>query len=58
MQDAEAAGDDEAFEASLFDEHQAFLEDEEFAELRAQVNDEIEDDEEFLTSLIDEEDLV
>lgn len=56
--DAEAASDDEAFENQLFDEHQAFLNDEEFAELRDQVDDEIEDDEEFLSSLIDEEDLI
>lgn len=57
--DAEAAGDnDEAFEAQLFDENQAFLEDEDFAELREQVRDEAMDDEEFLSSLIDEEDMV
>lgn len=56
--DAEAAGDDEAFESQLFDENQAFLADDEFAELRAQVEEEAQDDEEFLASLVDEEDLI
>lgn len=58
VEDAEAAGDDEAFENQLFDENQAFLNDEEFAELRQQVDDELQDDEDFLASLIDEEDLI
>lgn len=56
--DAEAAGDDEAFENQLFDEQQGFLNDEEFAELRQQVDDEVQDDEDFLASLIDDEDLL
>ena len=56
--DAEAAGDDEAFENQLFDEQQSFLNDEEFAELRQQVDDEVQDDEDFLASLIDDEDLL
>jgi len=30
MRDADAAGDDDAFEAELFDEDSAFLEDEDF----------------------------
>lgn len=56
--DADAAGDDEAFENQLFDENQAFLNDDDFAELRDQINDEAEDDEDFINSLVDEEDLI
>ena len=56
--DADAAGDDEAFENQLFDENQAFLNDDDFAELRDQIDDEAEDDEDFINSLVDEEDLV
>ena len=54
MTDAEAASDDEAFEAQLFDEHQAFLNDEEFAELRDQIDDESEDDYDTLLDLIND----
>lgn len=58
MRDADAAGDDDAFEAELFDEDQAFLEDEDFQQLKQLIEDDSEDDEEFLASLIDEEDLI
>jgi hypothetical protein len=56
--DADAAGDDDAFEAELFDEDKSFLEDEDFSALRQLVDDDVEDDEEFLASLIDDEDLI
>ena len=56
--DADAAGDDEAFEAELFDEDKSFLDDEDFLALKQLVNDDVEDDEEFLSSLIDNEDLI
>ena len=56
--DADAAGDDDAFEAELFDENHSFLEDEDFQQLRQLVDEDAEDDEEFLSSLIDEEDLL
>lgn len=58
MRDADAAGDDDAFEAELFDEDQSFLEDEDFQQLKQLVEDDLEDDETFLASLIDEEDLI
>ena len=58
MRDADAAGDDDAFEAELFDEDKSFLEDEDFSALRQLVDDDVEDDEEFLASLIDDEDLI
>ena len=58
MRDADAAGDDDAFEAELFDEDQSFLEDEDFQQLKQLIEDDSEDDEEFLASLIDEEDLI
>lgn len=58
MRDADAAGDDDAFEAELFDEDNSFLEDEDFQQLKQLVDDDMEDDEEFLASLIDEEDLI
>ena len=56
--DADAAGDEEAFEAELFDEDKSFLDDEDFLALKQLVNDDVEDDEEFLSSLIDNEDLI
>ena len=58
MRDADAAGDDDAFEAELFDEDNSFLEDEDFQQLKQLVEDDAEDDEEFLASLVDEEDLL
>ena len=56
--EADAAGDDDVFETELFAEDKAFLEDDEFKELRQMVEDEENDDEEFLASLLDEEDLI
>ena len=56
--EADAAGDDDVFETELFAEDKAFLEDDEFKELRQMVENEEEDDEEFLASLLDEEDLI
>ena len=56
--DADAAGDDDAFEAELFDDDKGFLEDEDFLALKQLVDDDVEDDEEFLSSLIDDEDLI
>jgi len=53
MRDADAAGDDDAFEAELFEEDQAFLEDEDFQELKQFIEDEVEDDNEFFNSLVD-----
>ena len=58
LRDADAAGDDDAFEAELFDEKNSYLEDEDFQALRQLVDDDMEDDEAFLTSLLDEEDLI
>lgn len=56
--DADAAGDDDAFEAELFDEDKGFLDDEDFLALKQLVDDDVDDDEEFLSSLIDDEDLI
>ena len=56
--DADAADDDEALEAELFDEDQSFLNDEDFLQLKQMVEDDSEDDEDFLASLLDEEDLI
>ena len=58
QRDADAADDDEAFEAELFDEDQSFLDDEDFLQLRQLVDDDTEDDEDFLASLLDDEDLI
>ena len=58
LNDADAAGDDDAFEAELFDEDKGFLDDEDFLALKQLVNDDVDDDEEFLSSLIDDEDLI
>ncbi len=58
LRDADAAGDDDAFEAELFDENHAFLEDEDFQQLKQLVDSDAEDDEDFLESLLDEEDLI
>ena len=58
LRDADAAGDDDAFEAELFDEDNSYLEDEDFQQLKQLVEDDVEGDEEFLASLLDEEDLL
>lgn len=59
LRDADAAGDDDAFEAELFDEDEkAFLNDEDFQQLKELVDDDVLDDEEYLASLIDEDDLI
>ena len=58
IRDADAAGDDDAFEAELFDEDQSFLEDEDFAQLKQMIESDSEDDEDFLASLIDDDDLI
>ena len=58
LRDADAAGDDDAFEAELFDEDNSYLQDEDFQQLRDMVETDVEDDDEFLASLIDEEDLI
>ena len=55
MHDADAAGDDDAFEAELFDEDgKAFMNDEDFSQLKEFIEDEAMDDEEYLASLLDE----
>lgn len=55
MRDADAAGDDDAFEAELFDEDgKAFMNDEDFSQLKEFIEDEAMDDEEYLASLLDE----
>lgn len=59
LRDADAAGDDDAFEAELFDEDEkAFLNDEDFQQLKDLVEDDAMDDEEYLASLIDDDDLI
>ena len=58
LRDADAAGDDDAFEAELFDEDNSYLQDEDFQQLKQMVENDVEDDEDFLASLIDEEDLI
>lgn len=59
LRDADAAGDDDAFEAELFDEDEkAFLNDEDFQQLKDLVEDDVIDDEEYLASLIDDDDLI
>ena len=58
---AEAAGDDDQFESELFDEDKkAFLQDEDFVQLRDFIEEDEQDDEEYLESLIDQntEDLI
>lgn len=55
---ADAAGDDDALEAELFDVEQSFLDDEDFSELRQMIDDGAENDEEFLASLLSEDDLI
>ena len=59
LRDADAAGGDDAFEAELFDEDEkAFLNDEDFQQLKDLVEDDVMDDEEYLASLIDDDDLI
>ena len=54
--DAEAAGDDDSFEAELFNEDEkAFLQDEDFQELKDMIEEDTVDDEEYLASLLDED---
>ena len=59
LRDADAAGDDDQFEAELFDEDEkAFLQDEDFQQLKDLVEEDTIDDEEYIASLLDEEDLI
>lgn len=59
LTDAEAANDDEAFEAELFDEDEkAFLNDEDFQQLQGLIEEDVLDDEEYLASLIQQDDLI
>jgi len=59
LRDADAAGDDDAFETELFDEESnAFLNDEDFVQLKEYIDEGAQDDEEFLESLIDDEDML
>ena len=59
MRDADAAGDDDAFETELFDEDEkAFLDDEDFQQLKELVEEDEVDDEKYLASLLDEEDMI
>ena len=59
LRDADAAGDDDAFESELFDEDEkAFLQDEDFQQLQELIEDDTIDDEEYLASLLDEDDLI
>ena len=59
LRDADAAGDDDAFEAELFDEDEkAFLNDEDFQQLKDLVEEDTIDDEEYLASLMEEEDMI
>ena len=53
-QNAEAANDDEIFEAELFaDDKKAFMNDEDFEQLQEFIEDEEMNDEQYLKSLID-----
>lgn len=58
IRDADAAGDDDAFEAELFESDTSYLDDEDFIQLKKLVEDGTDDDEDLLSSLVDEEDLV
>lgn len=54
--EADAAGDDDAFESELFDEDKkAFLNDEDFQQLQEFIEDEELSDEEYLQKLIDDD---
>ena len=58
QQDADAAGDDDAFESELFDEDEkAFLNDEDFTQLSNMVDEETIDDEEYLESLLENDEV-
>lgn len=58
IQDADAAGDDDAFESELFDEDEkAFLNDEDFTQLSNMVDEETIDDEEYLESLLENDEV-
>ena len=58
LYDADAADDEAAFEADLFDEKQSYMLDEDFSSLQQMIDEDIESDEEFLASLLDEEDMI
>lgn len=61
LQDADAANDDEVFEAELFDEEneKAYLKDEDFQQLNELIEEDEIDDEEYLESLIsDDQELI
>ena len=52
----EAAGDDDQFEQELFDEDKkAFLQDEDFAELRDFIDEDEQDDEEYFEALANQD---
>lgn len=57
LQDADAANDDEVFEAELFDEEneKAYLKDEDFQQLNELIEEDEIDDEEYLESLISDD---
>lgn len=56
---ADAADDDDAFETELFDQDKtAFLNDEDFQQLQSLIEEDEVNDEEYLASLLDEEDLI
>lgn len=58
LQDADAAGDDDAFESELFDEDEkAFLNDEDFQQLSSMIEEEEVDDEEYLASLLENDEV-
>jgi hypothetical protein len=56
--EADTADDEENFENELFTENQSFLEDDEYSELQDMIEGEGEDDDAFLASLLDEDDLI
>lgn len=56
---ADAADDDDAFETELFDQDKtAFLNDEDFQQLQSLIEEDEVNDEEYLASLLNEEDLI
>ena len=58
LQDADAAGDEDNFEDELFSQDAAFLTDDDFETLKDQINDDVQSDEEYLASLVNEEDMI
>lgn len=59
IKDAEAAGDDDSFEQELFDsDKKAFLQDEDFQQLSDFIEEEQELDDDYLQSLIDNEEMI